>query len=130
MATKPPLKISELTAVTEATDTSFVPISSETETNKITYSDLTKGLAKTTDLTAYEKTASLTTKLSLKADKTEVASTYATKTQLDSYLLKTDGTSTYALKAASYTKAESDAKFALKTALEALEARVLVLETP
>ena len=102
MATKPPLKISELTAVTEATDTSFVPISSETETNKITYSDLTKGLAKTTDLTAYETTASLTTKLNLKAD----------KTQLTPLAVKTEVASTYAL----------------ITALEALEARVTALE--
>ena len=69
---KPPLKISDLDPITAPTATSILPISNDTDTNKITFSDLTKQFAKKTDLNVYEKTTDLTTKLSLKADKTEL----------------------------------------------------------
>lgn len=72
MAKTEPLKISELTEVTTASNAGVIPIVQDDTTSKITFSNLTKDLAKKSDLNGLEKTTDLTTKLNLKADKTEL----------------------------------------------------------
>ena len=75
---KPPLKISDLDPINAPTATSILPISSDTDTNKITFADLTKSLAKKTDLNVYEKTTDANNKFALKTELTPITTAIGT----------------------------------------------------